>query len=164
MQVHALGAYTDPLMKFIRAKNGGTPVGIRQLAELITVSGMLNNLEYDYIVPVPVHWSKLIYRGFNQAEEMARYLSRVTGKPYLNVMLKNRKTADQASLGKKQRLTNLRNVFEQNKNYSAADLAGKKLLIVDDVMTTGATLVSCAEALLEFKPALITALVGARVP
>lgn len=161
--VHALGEYADPLITFIRAKNRGTPAGSRQLAELMFSSGMLDSLDFDIIVPVPMHWTKRIRRGFNQAEEIASYLAKKTGKPSLSLLVKKRKTADQASLKKEERLTNLRNAFQVSNFFNHKNRADKKILLVDDVMTTGSTLIFCAEALRQYNPALITALVGARV-
>ncbi|GAB4484027.1 MAG: ComF family protein [Thermodesulfovibrionales bacterium] len=97
----------------------------------------------DCIVPVPLHITGLRGRGYNQALLLGRSLARFTGMPlYINVLRKTRRTAPQVGLSAKERKANLRGAF-------AADciVAGKRILLVDDVMTTGATANECARTL-----------------
>lgn len=100
---------------------------------------------YDLIVPVPMHPVKKKERGFNQAEALARCLGRRLGLPWRTDIL--RKAAQgmvQSSLSKKDRLRNVEGVFRiRRRNFSR----GKRLILVDDIYTTGATADACAAAL-----------------
>ncbi len=94
----------------------------------------------DLIVPVPLHWSRRLLRGFNQAEELALPLGRALGVPVHSRLCRRRRaTANQQKLGRQQRQRNLRGAFVLTPG--ARDIvAGKSLALVDDVVTTTATL------------------------
>lgn len=95
------------------------------------------------VLPVPLAPARLAERGFNQALELARPLSRALGAPLeLSRIHRRRDTAPQASLPWKERKRNIRHAFECD-----MDLSGKTVLVVDDVMTTGATLDELARTL-----------------
>ena len=97
----------------------------------------------DLILPVPLAPARLAERGFNQALELARPLTRSLGVPLeIRHIHRRRDTAPQASLPWKERKQNIRHAFE-----SGIDLTGKTVLVVDDVMTTGATLDELARTL-----------------
>jgi len=97
----------------------------------------------DLIVPVPLSAARLAQRGFNQALEIARPLARALGAPLETGRVHRRlDTAPQASLPWKERMKNIRHAFE-----CTIDLTGKTVLLVDDVMTTGATLDELARTL-----------------
>lgn len=98
----------------------------------------------DALVPVPLHPRRQSQRGFNQARLLADGLSQATGIPVLELLRRLRNTRPQWTLGREERLRNLRGVFAA---LSAA--RGKRLLLIDDVCTTGASLESCAQVLLE---------------
>jgi predicted amidophosphoribosyltransferase len=86
--------------------------------------------------------AKVLSRGFNQSVELARMLGKTIGCPPQSCGLrKTRDTMAQSSLGRAGRHRNVAGAFE-----AAADLSGRHVLLVDDVMTTGATLTACAEA------------------
>ena len=96
------------------------------------------------IVPVPLYWRKQKIRGFNQAELMARELSRYTGIPVNTRLLKkNHATRSQKKLDAAGRKQNLREAFQVVGNP-----AGKSILLIDDVYTTGSTMDVLARALL----------------
>jgi len=100
-------------------------------------------LRPDLILPVPLSAARLAQRGFNQALEIARPLARALGAPLeITHIHRRRDTAPQASLPWKERTKNIRHAFE-----CEIDLAGKSVLVVDDVMTTGATLDELARTL-----------------
>jgi ComF family protein len=100
-------------------------------------------LRPDLILPVPLAPARLAERGFNQALEIARPLARALGVPLaISHIHRRRDTAPQASLPWKERRQNIRHAFE-----CTMDLAGKTVLVVDDVMTTGATLDELARTL-----------------
>ncbi|MGD9560467.1 MAG: ComF family protein [Oscillospiraceae bacterium] len=100
---------------------------------------------YDALVPVPMHPKAEKKRGYNQCVLMARALAGQVGLPCLeDALKKTRPTERQMSLDRQGRLANLKGAFAAQ----AERVAGKRLLLVDDVFTTGATLNECAKALL----------------
>jgi len=105
----------------------------------------LQSDQWDWIVPVPLHPTKQREREFNQAERMARGLSKATSIP-LNSRLLRRvvATRTQTRLSREERLANVSNAFTLR---PATDLAGARILLVDDVFTTGATTNACAGVL-----------------
>lgn len=97
----------------------------------------------DVLVPVPLHPRRLVWRGFNQSLELARGLAASLRRPLEpGVLTRVRPTVPQARLPRAERLGNLRGAFAV-----APEVAGRRVLLVDDVMTTGATLRECAAAL-----------------
>jgi ComF family protein len=97
----------------------------------------------DVVVPLPLHPARLAERGFNQSVEIARPLARTLKLSLeLDGCIRSRDTAPQASLPWKERRKNIRHAFE-----CAIDLSGKSVIVVDDVMTTGATLDEFARTL-----------------
>jgi ComF family protein len=105
----------------------------QSLAQVVESEG----IEYDVAVPVPIHWFRLTWRGFNQAELLC---SDVPKKA--QVLRRTRPTRPQAGLTVAERLTNLEDAFEVT-----VDVAGKRILLVDDVVTSGRTAKECAKAL-----------------
>ncbi len=102
------------------------------------------------LVPVPLHWMRQVHRSFNQSWELCQELSARTGIPAGQVLRRTRKSATQARLNRQERLENLRGVFALRRwpPWSPrADVRGKKVLLVDDVLTTGATTHECARVL-----------------
>lgn len=100
---------------------------------------------YDMIVPVPLHPARLSSRGFNQAQLLAEELSALCGIPVrTDVLARIRKTRQQAKLSHEKREANLKRAFEAN-----VSLEGMRILVLDDVITTGSTVCACAEALHE---------------
>jgi ComF family protein len=101
--------------------------------------------EIDLIIPVPLHKNKLKNRGFNQSEKIALFIARFLKKPLLaQGLVKIKKTDDQMSLDKGQRQKNLKNAFFCPKPEI---VKGKKILLIDDILTTGATIEECAQTL-----------------
>jgi ComF family protein len=101
------------------------------------------SLDWDIIIPVPLHRSKLQKRGFNQSEIYAQQLSQKTNIPLVNNALVRKV---QALLNRETRYENVKSIYEIGKNES---ILGKSVLLVDDVITTGATLEVCTNLLLE---------------
>jgi ComF family protein len=100
---------------------------------------------WDYLVPVPLHPLKEREREFNQAALLARRLSRATGiPPKENLLRRVLPTATQTLLTRDQRAANMHRAFAVSRG---AELDGKRLVLIDDVFTTGATTNACAEAL-----------------
>jgi ComF family protein len=103
--------------------------------------------EADLVAPVPLHWRRLLTRRYNQALLLARALSR-RGKASLapDLLRRRRWTGSQAGLAARERRSNVREAFEVNRRWQAK-LKGKRVLLVDDVLTTGATVDACIRAL-----------------
>lgn len=99
----------------------------------------------DAIVPVPLSATKLRERGYNQSELLAQGLSRAFNLPLIPALVKTRSAKAQSGLKKDERMRNVRGAFGVR---HGAPVRGKKILIVDDVFTTGSTLNECASALL----------------
>lgn len=113
----------------------------------------------DRLLPMPLSRQRLAQRGFNQALEVARRLAPAKAEPGL--LLRLRDTAPQSALPRAQRLANVRGAFGVEP-LRVAEVQGRRLLLVDDVMTSGASLFAAAEALLAAGAAQVGALVVAR--
>lgn len=116
------------------------------LGELLAEAISKQNYQNIIVVPVPLARKKEAQRGFNQSELLARYVSKKLGFRGGLALLKKKDTKPQMKLLRKDRLINLRGAF------TIADkslIFGKKVLLIDDVMTTNATLNECAKVLKE---------------
>lgn len=101
---------------------------------------------FDLIVPVPLHVSRRKLRGYNQSEEFGKGLSQILDVPCNDTyMVRAAKTETQTHKTKLSRWENVNRIFEV---INPGSIAGKRVLLVDDVVTTGATLEACGEALL----------------
>jgi ComF family protein len=119
--------------------------------------------EADALVPVPLHWRRLWARRFNQSAMLAAAISKESGVPIATAALKRvRATAQQVGLSRTERATNIQGAFRVPEDGKAA-VAGRRLVLVDDVLTSGATVEGCARALLRAGAANVDALVFARV-
>ncbi len=94
--------------------------------------------------PVPIHWTRRLTRGFNQARVLAERISGLTGIPAINLLRRVRPTVTQVGLSAQARTQNLEGAFSVKKNWP---LEGASLCLVDDVMTTGSTLFEAARTL-----------------
>jgi len=162
MKVLAIGDYHEPLKNLILAKKYGNIAAATALGELIWHMTYVAAIECDYIIPVPLHWTRFAKRGYNQADEMAFVLSTYMQRPVIQLLKRVKMTAFQSSLKHEERLPNVHDAFVltcKNKEQ----FKGKHLLLVDDLMTTGATLQAAARQLRDLNPASITAVVACRV-
>jgi ComF family protein len=99
---------------------------------------------FDIIVPVPLHAARQRERGFNQASLLATLLSAQTSIPSRPVLERIRYTTTQTALDRSERMENLHNAFRLRKNV---DVRSLRVLLIDDVLTTGSTLSECARIL-----------------
>ncbi|WP_372353268.1 ComF family protein [Pararhizobium sp. YC-54] len=116
----------------------------------------------DAVVPVPLHAFRLWNRKFNQSAELARVIARMSARPYLpSALIRIKRTARQVGLGASQRQDNVRGAFQVTEAGKAA-LFGKRIVLVDDVYTTGATVSAATRALKKAGAADVTVLTFAR--
>lgn len=115
------------------------------------------------IIPVPLHRWRLLRRRYNQSAELARALSALSGRPLLaGALVRQRRTRQQVGLAARQRRENVRGAFAVPER-SIADIAGRRIILVDDVYTTGATVDAATRALKKAGAAEVTVLTFARV-
>lgn len=105
----------------------------------------------DAIVPVPLHYTKLASRGYNQSHYLAQGIANVIGAPVVKALKAVREHSTQTHKDAAERMLNTQGIYSASKRH-CSDLDGKHLLIVDDVVTTGATLLACATTLKEYIP------------
>lgn len=153
----ALYRYEFPADRLVHALKYGHQLAVarwfgQQLATTLTGNAC------DIVIPLPLHRDRLRERGFNQSAEIGRALAGALGKPQLTgVLHRARATRPQADLALKERAGNVRGAFA-----ATADLAGRRILLVDDVMTSGATLDEAARILKMHGAAAVIAGVVAR--
>jgi ComF family protein len=117
----------------------------------------------DALVPVPLHWSRLWQRRFNQSAALARSVAALRSLTVLDhILARTRATPPQVGLARSERAKNVQGAFEVAKAARIA-VKGKKLVIIDDVLTSGATVDACARALRRAGAARVDVLVLARV-
>ena len=118
--------------------------------------------EYDLIVPVPLRWRRMLQRRYNQSALIAQALSRLCGRPVAHALMRKRFSSPQKGLSRRERLKNVRMSFKINPRYQE-DITGKNIVLIDDVMTSGATVNECAKVLKQKGAAKILVLTVARV-
>lgn len=157
---YSYGFYDGPLRKMIHHfKYAGVDVLAGPLGALL-VRALPVDLQVDVIVPVPLHWRRRLWRGFNQCELLARPLESRLRVPVVQAIKKSRHTDTQASSTPAQRRSNLTGAFVL---AGEKIVDGKRVLLVDDVLTTGATVMMCSTLLRRGGAKSVTVLTLARV-
>ena len=158
-QVYSFGAYEGVLRKLIHVfKFAGVRTLKRPLGSLLA-RALPRESSFDAIVPMPLHWRRRWQRGFNQSELLAREIGRKWSVPVCALVRRKKATAPQAGLTSAQRRKNVQGAFEVRKGKR---LKGMRILLIDDVLTTGATASACARALKRAGAAHVTFLALAR--
>jgi ComF family protein len=136
----------DPLSSILRRHKYGLDQSlIRALTECLGERVLLDANDYDVIIPVPLHWRRLYWRGFNQAALLARALAHKMALPVdASSLLRTRATVPQTAQSSGERRRNIKGAFAVRRPDR---VAGKRVLLVDDVITTGATVDECARVL-----------------
>ncbi len=163
----SVGRYEGSLREIIHAFKYGRCRAIAEpLARALTEAGRDVLAAADAVIPVPIHPLRAVTRGFNQADDLARHL----GTPVWNVLRRARRGPPQASLPADSRATNVRGAFavrptwrhRGRRRLGLPDLNNSAVVVIDDVMTTGATLDACSQALLEAGARRVSVLTVAR--
>src|SRR5512132_1581738 len=159
--IHAFGAFGGALaialrrLKYQDRPDLGAPLG-----HLARRTARLAGLTADLVVPVPLHPRRLVERGYNQAALLAAEVAIELDAPLAaRALIRLRHTPQQARFDRASRLDNVREAFRARRPSA---LRGRRVVLVDDVATTGSTLAACAEALLAAGAASVTAVVIAR--
>jgi ComF family protein len=154
----SFGSFEDELRDLIHLlKYGRVQTVAKPLGKLLSAV-LPRDQVFDAIVPMPLHWRKRWQRGFNQAELLAQELSRRTGIPVRKLVCRIKNTSAQAGLTSAKRRANMSMAFRTTRS-----LDGQRLILLDDVLTTGSTAASCARALKRAGASYVAMVTVARV-
>lgn len=155
----AVFRYAFPVSELVQAYKFQARFGVgRYFAEQLVAAA--HGLQIDAVLPAPLHPHRLATRGFNQSVLLAEPVAKALGVPHLrDAVRKVRRVAPQAGLTLDERRRNLRGAFAVQRRFD-----GMRMLVIDDVMTSGTTLDELAGALKEAGAARVEALVVARTP
>jgi ComF family protein len=153
-QLRAVGFHEGPLREAVHAlKYEGRRQVAGPLGEMLARYLQDWAADVDVVIPVPLHRIRRRRRGFNQADLLARHCAEVLRLPYLpRALVRKRATRPQVGLSLEERRSNVAGAFKPGRQGTAARLAGKHVLLIDDVTTTGSTLNAAAAALAPLHP------------
>lgn len=141
-----------------RSKTGLAELLGRAMAGIVTADHILSRT--DIIAPIPLFWWKRVRRSYNQAGLLAQVISRETGIGHQNMIRRIRNTRTQTRLSEDRRRKNVLNAFA----LSEGMVEDKKVMLIDDVLTTGATMQECARVLKENGASQVYSCVAAITP
>jgi ComF family protein len=161
-KAYSFGFYDGPLRKLIHLfkYSGMKPLAKRLAGLLCRALPDDGDESFDAVVPMPLHWRRRWKRGFNQSEILARLVAKQHQWSLINAVKRVRATAVQAGLTNAKRRKNVAGAFRVSRKSL---VAGKRILLIDDVMTTGSTAAACASALKRAGAKSVTLLTLARV-
>jgi ComF family protein len=135
----------SPLIEVLARFKYGRDITLAPVLSALLAEALPLPNEHDLILPIPLHLDRLRWRGFNQAVPLARAIGRSFGRPVdLFALTRQRATVPQVGLGAGDRRRNVRGAFAVRRSEQ---VRGRTVLLVDDVMTTGATAHECARVL-----------------
>ena len=154
---YCFGSYEGRLREWIHLyKYGRVKTMVRPLGDLLAAA-LPRHEAFDAVVPVPLHWRRRWQRGFNQSELLARAVARRTGFPVLPALRRLRHTSTQTGLSNTARRKNVAAAFACRRNVT-----GLRLLLIDEVLTTGSTAAACSAVLRRAGAARVVLLTVAR--
>lgn len=159
-RAYSFGGYDGVLRKLIHVYKYGRVRTLAKPLSAFLVSALPRGERFDLIVPMPMHWRRRWERGFNQADLLARAAGKRCGIRVDRAARRLRAAPPQAGLSDAQRRLNVAGIFGVRRG---ATLRGRRILLIDDVFTTGATAAACAHVLKQAGAAGITLLTLARV-
>lgn len=142
--VHCIGKYETVLQKLILAKKHRSIITSKYLGLFAGNFLKTKNIKFDFLVPIPLHWTRFASRGYNQADEISSGISEILKIPVANILARPYKTKPQTECSFKERITNIKGKIIL-KNTA---LKNGHILLIDDVMTTGATIKEASKVLL----------------
>jgi ComF family protein len=158
----AVWEYRPPLDRVVQhLKFGGLAFLAHDLGEVVALQFARELQAVDLLVPVPLHWRRLLRRGYNQADEMARAIGSLVNRPVRTAVRRIHATRPQSSLPRPERSSNTLGAFRPRRNQG---IRGLHIGLIDDVLTTGATLEGCAVQLRSAGAISVSAFVAARTP
>jgi ComF family protein len=152
------GAYEGTLRKLIHLFKYSGMRGLAQPLGGLLADALPRDRQFDLVTAVPLHWRRQWQRGFNQSELLAKAMARARGIPAMKVLRRGSATRAQAGLSNAQRRENVTGAFRARRRVN-----GMRVLLIDDVMTTGATAGACARALKKAGAKSVSLLTLARV-
>jgi ComF family protein len=120
--------------------------------------------DFDSVVPVPYHWKRLLQRGHNPVRELAIHISHAHSITINDILIRQQSSSNQKQLNRQQRLSNLHGAFTINQKANKTPLTNQNILLIDDVLTTGATCHSAALTLKQAGAKSVTVACLARTP
>lgn len=165
MLVYAASDYKEPLKPLILSKIWSNQPACKQLAIIMWNMSGIAHINFDIIVPVPLHWTRQAYRGYNQAYTIAQEISQLSNRPFVDLAMRTRYSIFQSKVSFTHRFSNVDHIFSLKPDTleNLSHYQNKHILIVDDLMTSGATLQQLAKILQPLKPSIISAAVACRV-
>jgi ComF family protein len=157
---YSFGSYAGPLQKLIQLFKYGKVESLAAPLARLLLQALPFGENFDAVVAMPMHWRKQWDRGFNQAELLAEPVARRYGMKLCRALRRVRHTKAQAGLNENERQKNLKDSLLVKR---PAEITGKRVLLVDDVFTTGASLRAAAAALKAAGAVSVTGLTLARV-
>lgn len=148
-EARAVGVYEGALREYLTELKYRFRPDLGEALGMLLVEWLKNHREFqkiDLIIPIPIHWQKLVVRGYNQAELLAKPLQKYLGIPIKSdIIIRDKITQTQNALHKEERFANISEAF---RIVNTKPLAGTSILLIDDILTTGATVSEASRVLM----------------